>query len=127
VFNEFFSRKISNYRKNSQKLYLDSTSRLSPYLVFGNISVRKCVKSVLTADYDQENKQDYDRWLEKLILRDFYYQFSFNFPDEIKVTNTENHREWNIKYQHFLSWCRGTTGFPLIDAAMRELNSKSWI
>lgn len=95
--------------------YQDKTSYLSPYLRFGLVSVRHIVKKAL-----ETNKT----FLSELIWREFFMQILYHFPKVV----TENFREkydaipWRNNEEEFEKWCNGETGYPMVDAGMRQLN-----
>jgi deoxyribodipyrimidine photo-lyase len=93
----------------------DRTSRLGPHLRFGTISIRKIVRIAA-----EENEV----FLSELIWREFFMQILFNFPHVL----TENFKSkyddihWRNDEREFERWCMGETGFPFVDAGMRQLN-----
>lgn len=108
---------IKKYSKDRDYFYKNGTSSLSEFLRFGIISTRELVRHSLKFDNDRV-------WLSEIIWRDFYQMILFHNP---RIIN-EN---FNKKFDSFLwendknklkAWCLGKTGFPIIDAAMRELN-----
>jgi len=93
----------------------DATSHLSPHLRFGTVSIRKII-----AGLDSEN----ETFLSELIWREFFMQILFHFPH---VVNQNFHVKyngiaWRNNEQEFTRWCNGETGYPLVDAGMRQLN-----
>ncbi|MFD0963989.1 cryptochrome/photolyase family protein [Pseudofulvibacter geojedonensis] len=99
---------------------IDSTSYLSPYLRFGMVSIRKVVGLALTKNAT---------FLSELIWREFFIQVLYHFPKVI----TNNFRSkydaipWRNNEQEFIKWCKGETGYPLVDAGMRELNETGYM
>lgn len=108
---------ISNYKETRDFPSVDGTSHLSPYLRFGAVSVRKIVK------HASENKKE--TFLNELIWREFFMQILWHFPHT--VTKSFRPKYDNIKWRNneteFKAWCEGKTGYPLVDAGMRELNT----
>jgi deoxyribodipyrimidine photo-lyase len=97
------------------------TSRLSVHLRFGTVSVRKLAKQGLNHS---------DTWLNELIWRDFYHQILWNFPHvgNNKAFRPEYDRiQWRNNEAEFKKWCEGTTGYPMVDAGMRELNATGFM
>ncbi|MCP1996307.1 deoxyribodipyrimidine photo-lyase [Flavobacterium sp. HSC-61S13] len=95
---------------------LDATSHLGIALRFGTVSVRSCVKLGLSTNAT---------WLKALIWRGFFMQILYHFP---KVENSSfkskyDQIEWRNDEEEFAKWCSGQTGYPLVDAGMRQLNS----
>jgi deoxyribodipyrimidine photo-lyase len=96
------------------------TSRLSVHLRFGTVSIRQLVKKA--AEWNET-------WLNELIWREFYMMILFHFPH---VTSgafkpAYNHIPWNNNEQEFERWCKGQTGYPIVDAGMRELNETGFM
>lgn len=128
----FFAEKISNYKVNRDIPSIKGTSGLSPYLAIGAISSRTLLKRLMMQFpdilYDQESSEF--SWLNELIWRDFYRHLLFHYPNLIKG------QSFNIKYdalqwpetsRKFQLWCNAKTGFPIIDAAMRQLHQSGWM
>lgn len=114
-----FSQKIENYQETRDYPMREGTSGLSPYLRFGNISVRDMLRAAISS-----SSAGAKVWLSEIIWRDFYQVILDAFPH---VTKGPFKREYDqIKYmgktEHYKAWCQGQTGFPLVDAAMRCLN-----
>ena len=96
------------------------TSRLSIHLRFGTISVRQLAKAALISN---------EKYLNELIWRDFYQMILFHFPNS--VTNSFKKKydliEWVNNEAEFKKWCEGKTGYPIVDAGMRELNETGFM
>jgi len=99
---------------------LDATSRLSPHLRFGTVSVRQAVQAALAHN---------DTWLQELIWREFFLQLLFHFPASAHESFSPKFRHiaWRNNEEDFRLWCEGKTGFPLVDAGMRELNTTGFM
>ncbi|CAN5213396.1 deoxyribodipyrimidine photo-lyase [soil metagenome] len=96
------------------------TSRLSVQLRFGPISIRELYKKSILSH----------AFLNELIWRDFYFSVLWNFPrvGEHKAFKEQyDHIEWRNNEQEFTLWCKGQTGYPIVDAGMRELNSTGFM
>ncbi len=91
------------------------TSRLSVHLRFGTVSIRKLARVALKKN---------EVWLNELIWRDFYHMILWHFPHvERKAFKPAYDRiEWRNDPAEFEAWCQGRTGYPIVDAGMRELN-----
>ncbi|TDB65825.1 cryptochrome/photolyase family protein [Arundinibacter roseus] len=97
------------------------TSRLSVHLRFGTVSIRELARKGLAHS---------QTWLNELIWRDFYQQILWNFPHvgEGKAFRPEYDRiGWRKDVADFDAWCAGKTGYPLVDAGMRELNATGFM
>ncbi|KGO85127.1 deoxyribodipyrimidine photolyase [Flavobacterium rivuli WB 3.3-2 = DSM 21788] len=108
---------IDNYEDTRNFPAIDGTSHLSPYLRFGAVSIRQLVKKGL----DSSNGV----FLNELIWREFFMQILWHYPQT--VTKAFRPKYDNIKWRYndddFKAWCEGKTGFPMVDAGMRELNA----
>lgn len=111
---------IDNYDKTRNFPAINGTTRLSVALRFGTISIRHCVNFAL---------QHNDIWLTELIWREFFMQILYHFPQV--VNNSFKPKYDNIKWinneSHFKKWCEGQTGYPIVDAGMRELNETGFM
>jgi deoxyribodipyrimidine photo-lyase len=111
---------IRNYHKTRDIPALRGTSRLSLHLRFGTISIRKLVKFAI------ENNETY---LNELIWREFYMMILWHFPhvvDHAFKPQYDNVR-WLNNEDHFAAWCEGRTGYPIVDAGMRQLNRTGYM
>lgn len=106
---------ISKYDLNRDIPYLDKTSHLGIHLRFGTISIRELVKESIKL-----NKT----FLSELIWREFFMQILYNFPHVIDKPFRKEYEnlKWENNQENFLKWCEGKTGYPIVDAGMRELN-----
>ena len=111
---------ISNYHETRNFPALSGTSRLSIHLRFGTISIRSL------AAYAQKHNATY---LNELIWRDFYQMIIFHFPKTINNAFKPLYDQinWERNEAHFQAWCDGKTGYPLVDAGMRELNETGFM
>lgn len=111
---------IKNYEKNRDFPSIVGTSRLSIHFRFGTISIREKVAKALATS---------EKWLNELIWRDFYIQILFHFPHVVKGSFRSKYDtiEWRNNEDEFKKWCEGKTGYPLVDAGMRELNTTGFM
>ena len=104
------------YEKNRDYPSIDGTSHLGPHLRFGTVSIRKIIRSL---------DSSHEVFQSELIWREFFMQILFHYP---RVVN-ENFKKkydgivWRNNEEEFDKWCRGETGYALVDAGMRELNT----
>ncbi|CAN0904660.1 CRY2 [Linum grandiflorum] len=132
---EFVERHLVHYSENSLKVGGNSTSLLSPYLHFGEVSVRKVFQSVLMKQLvweEEENikgKESVKRFLRSIGFREYSRYLCFNFPftHERSLLGHLKYFPWNVNQAHFKSWRQGRTGYPLVDAGMRELWATGWM
>ena len=114
--------------------HLGATSRLSPYLAIGMLSPRLCyfkARQKLNSQQGLGSEKDIMRWISELAWRDFYYDVMVNRPDIVKgkafLTPLDESVAWRYDLADFESWYQGKTGVPLVDAAMRCLNSTGFM
>ena len=125
-----FLHRIDRYDETRNFPGIKGPSYLSPHLRFGTVSVRHLVD--LAWQRVQAGSAGARTWLSELIWRDFYHQILFHHPH---VVGGAYRREYDrIKWAHgakanahFQAWCEGRTGYPLVDAAMRQLNQTGYM
>jgi deoxyribodipyrimidine photo-lyase len=120
------------YDRQRDRVDMQGTSQLSPYLRFGMISARQVINGALDASHrstDKYARKSVDTWINELIWRDFYISILYHFPQVLKRSFRGEWREisWINNEQDYLSWCYGRTGYPIIDAAMRQLITTGWM
>jgi deoxyribodipyrimidine photo-lyase len=111
---------IQKYKEQRDYPAIEGTSRLSMHLRFGTVSIRQLVAKSLPLS---------ETWLNELIWRDFYMTILWHFPHA--ATNAFKKEYENIGWRNdeaeFTKWCKGETGFPIVDAGMRELNATGFM
>ena len=128
MVNAFVKDSVSDY--NSQRDYPDTagTSSLSPYLTIGALSARQCLASI-ASELDSPDSEA-ATWRSQLIWRDFYFAVAQQFPQVCKGEPLKSETAnifWRNNENDFYQWCTGNTGFPIIDAAMRQLHETGWM
>ena len=112
---------IQNYEATRNFPAQDSTSRLGPHLRFGTVSIRKMIKKAIA----EKN----EIFWQELIWREFFTQILWHFPhtkdDSFKPKY--DRIEWRNNEIEFKAWCEGKTGYPLVDAGMRQLNETGFM
>ncbi len=129
---QFVQTGIFTYGQKRDFMALVGTSSLSPYLRLGMVSAREA--AVLALQAKAGNKTEHgrvgaDTWLSELIWREFYVQILANFP-QVRGQNfydQYDHIPWRNQPDEFEAWCAGQTGYPIVDAAMRQLNTTGWM
>ncbi len=123
-----FLNRISNYHTTRDFPALDATSRLSVHLRFGTLSIRQCVRSALES-IGQGAATGAEKWLTELIWRDFYAQLLWHFPHTMTQPFQMRYKNLTYKFNaaYWQAWCEGQTGYPLVDAAMRQLNQTGFM
>jgi deoxyribodipyrimidine photo-lyase len=123
---EFAQNQISAYKENRDIPSLNSTSQLSAYLAAGVISVAECWRTAQKY-YDDTGVET---WKNELLWREFYRHTVHHFPH---VCMHKAYREsasqipWRHDNEEFEKWCNGQTGYPLVDAGMRQLLYGGWM
>ncbi|MCE2596190.1 deoxyribodipyrimidine photo-lyase [Motilimonas cestriensis] len=128
----FVQHKVADYKTYRDMPALDQTSGLSGYLAVGALSAKQCLHQVLQHYPDALNEQESGAfcWISELAWRDFYrhlliahpkLSMGYNFVP--KAANIQ----WSQNDDDFAAWCEGRTGYPLVDAAMRQLNETGWM
>lgn len=112
---------IQQYEETRNFPAKDSTSRLGPHLRFGTVSIRKMMKKALA----EEN----DIFMKELIWREFFMQILWHFPHtkDKSFKSKYDRIEWRNNEDDFKTWCKGKTGYPLVDAGMRQLNQTGFM
>jgi deoxyribodipyrimidine photo-lyase len=121
---------IARYADGRDRVDLDGTSLLSPYLRFGMISARECAVAALeAAAAGGAGQTGAETWLNELIWREFYTAILLHFPNVLQEAFRPELRAipWINDAAHFAAWCAGRTGYPVVDAAMRQLNETGWM
>ena len=112
---------IQNYEDTRNFPAQDSTSKLGPHLRFGTVSIRKMIEKAIT----EKN----EIFWQELIWREFFMQILWHFPHTSKKSFKAKYDriEWRNNEAEFLKWCNGETGYPLVDAGMRQLNETGFM
>ena len=120
-----FSKKIKNYHLLRDQFNLDGTSKLSVHLRFGTISIRQCVLFALK----YKSYKGARVWLSELIWREFYQMIldCFNYVENKAFLKKYQNLKWPNNRAWFKAWCKAKTGYPLVDAAMRQLNQEGYM
>ncbi|WP_350432726.1 deoxyribodipyrimidine photo-lyase [Shewanella sp. H8] len=132
ILDQFLANQVADYHVERDIPALEGTSRLSPYLAIGAISSRQCVAAIL-ARYPEALVDDAcpaKTWLNELIWREFYCHLLVAFPRLSMGCNFNELGDgiaWRNNADEFNAWCDGKTGYPLVDAAMRQLNQTGWM
>ncbi len=111
---------IKNYYLRRNFPSVEGTSRLSVHLRFGTISIRELARQAQHLN---------ETFLNELIWRDFYQMIIYHFPHSAKdaFKTAYDRIKWEKNEEHFKAWCEGKTGYPIVDAGMRELNQTGFM
>ncbi len=132
MLRRFLRGAVYSYLETRNRLDIDGTSRMSPYLRFGMISARRVVDAARRAIDEAPGKKEAESaesFLNELIWREFYISILYNFP----IVRSESFRPetravaWRDDEEGFQAWCEGQTGYPVVDAAMRELRATGFM
>mgnify|MGYP005852959195 CR=1 FL=1 len=112
---------IESYDETRDKPSIEGTSRLSPYLRFGLVGYREVMKKALSAKDET--------FLNELIWREFYMMILYHYPRSVDHAFKEKYDriEWRNNEKEFEKWTKGQTGYPIVDAGMRQLNETGWM
>jgi deoxyribodipyrimidine photo-lyase len=111
---------IRHYDKTRDFPAVDGTSRLSVHLRFGTVSIRALAQRALKLN---------EVFLNELIWRDFYQMILWHFPQVVHQSFRKEYDAiaWRNNEKEFQRWCEGQTGYPIVDAGMRELNATGYM
>ena len=114
------SQTIKNYQEKRNFPAANGTSLLSVHLRFGTVSIRSLVN---------KSRKQSETYLNELIWRDFYQMILFHFPHSVENAFRKQYDsiEWEKNMDDFELWCQGKTGYPIVDAGMRELNTTGFM
>jgi deoxyribodipyrimidine photo-lyase len=129
---DFLKSRASNYSKDRNDPIKDGTSRMSPYLALGVISSKRCILEGLKLNNFEFNSGNsgITKWIDEIVWREFYRNIMFSFP---KVSRNQPFQDfsksikWRFDETELNAWKTGMTGFPIIDAAMRQLLHEGWM
>jgi deoxyribodipyrimidine photo-lyase len=127
---QFAEGDLLHYAERRDLPALDATSRLSPHLRLGTVSPRTVLASAAkAAEKEPAAQKQTNIFINELIWRDFYRQILWHFPHAATSSFKEEYQDlkWENDERLFKAWCEGRTGFPIVDAGMRQLNSTGWM
>ena len=129
LFQDFFER-MDQYHATRDFPAMKGPSYLGVHLRFGTVSIRKLVATAL--QFSLQGSQGASTWLSELVWREFYFQILANFPHVATGAFKPNYDA--IRWEHgakaqtlFKAWCEGRTGYPMVDAAMAQLNQTGYM
>lgn len=111
---------LKHYHETRDFPCINGTSKLSVHLRFGTISIRKLMRIA---------KELNEKYFNELIWREFYQMILFHFPFVVTQAFKKEYDniQWRNNENEFAAWCEGRTGFPIVDAGMRELNETGFM
>jgi deoxyribodipyrimidine photo-lyase len=128
----FASKAIESYGEDRNFPALDGTSMLSAALAWGTIGIRTVWQATVAAMSQARGlaaQESITTWRQELAWREFYWQALYHFPSlaEGPYRSIWEQFPWSDDRVRFEAWCHGKTGYPIVDAAMRQLNETGWM
>lgn len=119
---EAFTAQLAGYKQQRDMLAMDGTSQFSPYLRFGLLSPRECARLYI-------GRPGAEKWLSEMAWRDFYAMILYHHPEVVEHEFQPRFRglAWENDPERFRRWQEGMTGYPVVDAAMRQLRDTGWM
>lgn len=127
---EDFAQRIGRYKQTRDFPAVKGPSYLSVHMRFGTVSVREAARLALAkASQDPKGREGADSWLSELIWRDFYFQILWHHPRVVERAFRSEYDSivWDNDPGLFAAWCEGRTGYPLVDAAMLQINRTGYM
>nr|WP_299246169.1 deoxyribodipyrimidine photo-lyase [uncultured Halomonas sp.] len=128
----FLHYRVHHYKDQRNFPAIQGTSELSAYLSLGMISHRQCLQAAMSANGGSlaDGDAGLTSWVNELIWREFYQHIVLGYPDICRHKPFQRYTEkltWRDDDEAFAAWCEGRTGYPLVDAAMRQLVQRGWM
>jgi deoxyribodipyrimidine photo-lyase len=129
---EFTNSAINEYKEQRNFPAINGTSQLSAALKFGAIGIRTVWIATLEAlqnSRSEETESNIRTWQQEIAWREFYQHAMYNFPELAEGAFREALKNfpWQTNEEYFQAWCEGKTGYPIVDAAMRQMNELGWM
>lgn len=129
---QFVAKHIGQYHKTRDDPGAGGTSELSPYLAAGVLSPRQCLYAALEANDGRldSGRKGVTTWIGELVWREFYRHILHHFPHvcmDRPFKRETDKLPWRYDEEQFAAWCEGRTGFPIVDAGMRQLAETGWM
>ncbi len=124
-----FSKRVQDYKEKRDIPSLDGTSKMSLFLKNGSVSSSQILAILeLTSHAKLAHPSNYT-YVNEIIWREFYYAILYHQPSVENTSFREEYSslQWQGKREHFEKWKSGETGFPIVDAGMRQLNTTGWM
>ncbi|MDI1302922.1 MAG: deoxyribodipyrimidine photo-lyase [bacterium] len=127
---DFSAKHLNDYLDKRDLPAEEGVSRLSPYLAIGTLSPRQCLNAAFNHRARHGESAGVDQWIAEIGWRDFYKHVMVGWPRVCKHRPFKLETDplpWRHDEKEFRQWCEGRTGFPLVDAAMRQLQQTGWM
>lgn len=124
-----FKKRVEQYQDRRDFPAIEGTSRLSVYLKNGSITSAQVIAELGLEQEAFGNKTGRSTFLKEIVWREFYYHILFHHPRVEHEAFLQKYKnlDWENREDYFERWKSGTTGFPIVDAGMRELNTTGWM
>ncbi len=128
----YLDKNIFKYAQDRNDPIIDGTSRLSAYLASGIISPKRCILEALKLNNFEldSGEKGIVKWIDEIIWREFYKNIMFSFPKVSRGQPFQDYTKkikWRFNDDELNAWKSGNTGFPIIDAAMKQLINEGWM
>jgi len=132
ILEAFCQNHLENYGQSRNFPSINGTSLLGPALKFGVIGLRRIwqtSQNISLYSRSDEARQSITTWQQELAWREFYQHCLYYFPALVNGPYRAEFQNfpWQDKPEYFQAWCTGNTGYPIVDAAMRQLNETGWM
>ncbi|RUO44014.1 deoxyribodipyrimidine photo-lyase [Aliidiomarina taiwanensis] len=129
---QYYHERLHDYAQNRDIPALNGTSALSPYIENGSLGVATLARKLaqLTPDFPDGLEPGASTWLSELAWREFYQHLMWHVPRLSQGKGFQEETDaypWVNSEERFTAWCEGRTGFPIIDAGMRQLKATGWM
>lgn len=124
-----FKKQVSEYSEQRDTPSLSGTSLMSIYQKNGSIVSSQIISTLGLGQKQMSSPGGATQYIKEIAWREFYYSILFHRPDSEKQSFLPQYRKlaWENDEKFFKRWCEGTTGFPIVDAGMRQLNQTGWM
>jgi deoxyribodipyrimidine photo-lyase len=125
----FLERRAAGYAESRDRPGEAGTSRLSPYLRFGVLSIRRGLAAAFERAQERSARESVQKWIDELLWREFYHAILAEHPHVTRGAYRPEYDavRWNDDPEALRAWCEGRTGYPIVDAGMRELAATGWM
>lgn len=124
-----FKSKVAVYANDRDLPFKDGTSKLSMFLKNGSLTTAEVISYLKLDPVKMVAGSSEEKFLKELIWREFFYSILWHHPRVEKEAFVEKYKniKWKNNEKWFARWCEGTTGYPIVDAGMRQLNTTGWM
>jgi len=132
LLKDFYESGLDEYRSRRDFPGIKGTSLLSAHLHFGTVGIREAFRTAFVKLYktkEESKRSEVQTWINELLWREFYYNITYHNPQILYESfKPEYDRlKWDYDESLFSKWREGKTGYPIVDAGMRQLNKEGWV